>query len=263
MRNITLAVEFSFIRMKKCLLPILACGAAFVAFGTLGPSDNEEESSQSAELPQAIHDTLAGIGKPKAIRSTNLDGFYEVEMSGGSLIYISEDGKYLFIGELYKREDDGFRNLTDERKRAMRVQLLAALDPEETINFGTGSSDASVVHVFTDVDCGYCRVMHRNMSEYNDKGIEIRYLAYPRSGPDTQSFYKIASAWCSEDPKSAITALKNGQDIPITNCESPVAEHYALGQTIGITGTPALLLPDGSLVPGAVPADELARIINH
>ena len=263
MRNITLAVELGFMWLKNRLSLFTVGATLFIVLQSFGSSANADEGEQTIDVPQALYDTLAAVGQPKAVRSSPLDGFYEVEIEGSRLLYVSEDGKFLFIGNLYVRDGDEFRNLTEERQRALRVQLLAALDPEETINFGIDSPDPDVVHVFTDVDCGYCRVLHRNMSEYNDRGIEIRYLAYPRSGPDTESFHKIASAWCSDDRKSAMTALKSGQDIPMLNCENPVTEHYALGKTIGITGTPALLLPDGTLVPGAVPADELARILDQ
>ena len=231
-----------------------------IAFA-FGAASHAQEIEENKDAPVAIAETLQQLNQSySSISQSPMEGMYEIE-ADGTLMYASRDGKYILVGDLIMVDNGVVRNLSDERKRETRVELLAALDPLETINFGSDSPDPKVIHVFTDVDCGYCRVLHRNMSEYIDEGFEIRYLAYPRSGLDTESYFKIASAWCSDDRESALTQLKNGREIPRLMCDNPIADHLALGRTIGITGTPALLLPDGRLVPGAVSAEQLAQIV--
>ena len=61
----------------------------------------------------------------------------------------------------------------------------------------------------------------------------------------------MVTAWCSEDPKQSITNLKNGDNLKLNFCDSqPVAKHYAIGQKLGISGTPAIISEDGELYPG-------------
>jgi thiol:disulfide interchange protein DsbC len=116
------------------------------------------------------------------------------------------------------------------------------------------------VSVFTDVDCFYCQKLHQEVPELNRRGVEVRYLAYPRAGVGSDSYRKIASAWCASDKLTAMTRLKNRETIPDNVCPgNPVADQFLLGQKVGVTGTPALVLESGQLLPGFMPADALVQ----
>ena len=67
--------------------------------------------------------------------------------------------------------------------------------------------------------------------------------------------------WCSEDRHRSLTQAKNGQNLPVRECETPVLEHYNLGNRLGIQGTPALIFPDGRLIPGYMEAQRLAAML--
>ena len=95
------------------------------------------------------------------------------------------------------------------------------------------------------------------MPEYNRRGIEVRYLAYPRAGVGSDSYRKIVSAWCAEDQQTALTDLKAGRSIAPKSCANPVAAQYELGQRVGISGTPAIVTETGQMIPGYQSADEL------
>ena len=93
----------------------------------------------------------------------------------------------------------------------------------------------------------------------NQMGIEVRYMAYPRAGVGSESYRKIASAWCAQDRQVALTQLKNREEIPDNVCPgNPVADQFMLGQEAGVRGTPALVLENGTMVPGYVSAADLA-----
>ena len=118
------------------------------------------------------------------------------------------------------------------------------------------------VYVFTDVDCYYCQKLHQEVPALEALGIEVRYLAYPRAGIGSDSYQKIASAWCADDPQDSLTILKAGGDIPSNVCEdNPIAQQFALGSDLGVKGTPALITEAGVLLPGYMPADKLARAL--
>ncbi len=197
----------------------------------------------------------------ESVQETALQGVLAVELEDGNVIYGTADGRFLFTGDMYGVESEGFVNLTDVIRAKRRRALLADLREEDAIVFSPVGGRRAYVNVFTDVDCGYCRKLHREMAEINALGIEVRYLAFPRAGKDSDSYRKIVSAWCARDPRRAITELKRGQSIPRRTCPNPVAVHMELANQLGVTGTPALLTEDGRLIPGYLPAASLAEAL--
>jgi thiol:disulfide interchange protein DsbC len=207
----------------------------------------------------ALSARMPGI-EPGDLRETPVAGIYEIAHNG-EVNYVSADGSHVFSGDLFRVTDDGeFPNLTELRRRELRQQMLAALPEQDMIIFGSARA-AHTVTVFTDVDCQWCQRMHSEVSSYNKAGIRVRYLAYPRSGPDTESWYKAVAVWCAKDRQAALTTAKQGGSVPAGQCAAPVERHFALGQQVGITGTPGVVLGSGELVPGYMPPDALLQAI--
>ncbi|AMO56074.1 DsbC family protein [Endozoicomonas montiporae] len=208
------------------------------------------------------------------VERTDWKGVYMIVLSGGNVIYASSDGRLILRGDMLKLEDDGnITNLTENVRTTAIAKQLAQLKPADTIAFKPKGNVKGVVYAFTDVDCGYCRKLHQELQAMNDLGIELRYLAFPRGGDRSPAYQKMVSAWCSKDRKQAITDLKTGKEIPITDaakkggpqpagsCGALVDEQYQLGINLGVNGTPALFLEDGRSIPGYRPASELAKIM--
>ncbi len=197
----------------------------------------------------------------EAVFPTPLEGVYAMELTGGTILYGTADGRYLFVGDLYALNDDDLVNLTEDWRTAKRRALIEAVALEDLVVFPAAGIRKAVVHVFTDVDCSFCRKLHLEMADMNALGIEVRYLGYPRAGIGSHSYQKIVSAWCSENRNLAITELKLGNSIPDRTCENPVADHYELGGRVGVTGTPAIVTEDGRLLPGYMAASDLAAAV--
>lgn len=212
---------------------------------------------------EQIRNRMAHILPEVPIESVNestLPGFYEVALSGGQILFVTEDGKHFLTGDLYEISADGIVNRTEELRNQHRKELLSTVDESEMLVFAPPEDQIkATLTVFTDVDCGYCRKLHQEVPELNRMGIAIHYLAYPRAGIGSNSYDKIVSAWCADDPQKALTLAKLGQEIEPRTCENPVARQYELGNEIGVTGTPALVYEDGTLIPGYMPADRLAK----
>ena len=155
-------------------------------------------------------------------------------------------------------------NLTQSRRAEVRRELMASLDGWDTLDFMPDRTEHELL-VFTDVDCGYCRRLHQQMAEYHALGIGVRYVAFPRSGPDTDSWTTMQSIWCSDDRPAAMTSAKAGGFVPERQCDSvSVERHFELGREIGLSGTPALLTPGGELIPGyGATHYALAAILNE
>jgi len=196
-----------------------------------------------------------------------IDGYYEVSISGAQTVYVSEDGKHFFSGELYFAEPGRFINATEMARTKKRLEVLATLDESEMIIYSPKGETKAIMTVFTDVTCGFCRKLHNQMAEMNDLGIEVRYMAYPRSGIRkggvyTREYNQTAKAWCADDRKTAMDTLKSGGSMAGETCDEPiVSKHYSIGSQFGVSGTPAIILPDGSLLPGYRTAKDYAQIL--
>ncbi|HET8800606.1 MAG TPA: DsbC family protein [Marinobacter sp.] len=208
-------------------------------------------------IAKRLTEAVPGL-KVTSVRESEAKGLYEVRSNNGDTIYSTADGQYLFTGDLLKLTDGGIANVTEAGRAEQRRELMASAGVEDAIRF-PAKNEKAVIDVFTDIDCPYCRKLHDEVSELNEYGITVNYYAFPRSGPNTPSFSKYVSVWCADDQQSAMNAAKGGRSVPQATCDNPVLEQYQLGGRIGVTGTPAIVLEDGTMVRGYVPARKLAE----
>lgn len=221
-----------------------------------------DQASETAAIRALLTSTQPGM-VVNSIEPSPVAGLYEVQIQGGQALYVSSDARFLIPGDLYEARPEGLVNLGEERRNVWRAARIAALDEKDMIVF-PGNSNVerqATLTVFTDVDCPYCQKLHGEIDELNAMGITVRYLAFPRTGLNTETSAKMISTWCAEDRKAMFTAAKRGTDVPPADCENPVEAQYQLGREVGVTGTPALVFEDGSIVPGYVPAATLAEYL--
>jgi len=202
----------------------------------------------------AVLDERVGITEVVALES----GLYQVTLNNGDQIYSVEGGKYLLVGDLYSVDGPNLVNVTEQARNAQRLSALQALDSRDFVTFAPAGEVKKVIYVFTDIDCGYCRKLHAEIKDYTDLGIEIRYLAFPRAGIGSDSYNKYVSAYCAADPHAALTDAKAGRAVPAATCDNPIAQQYELGRMMGVSGTPSMVMDNGQMIPGYVPAAELA-----
>jgi len=195
---------------------------------------------------------------PENVNPSPIDGWYTVH-KGSVVAYISADGRYLLQGDMI--DLDSQVNLTEKTRNDSRRQLMSSVSDDQVIMFSPTEVKHSIT-VFTDVDCSYCRKLHGQMDEYLAAGIEIRYLLYPRNGPASRSWNTSEDVWCARDRNSALTAAKLDRPFDTNKCDSSaISKQYMLGQQVGLTGTPAIVLDDGTLLSGYLPpASLLSRL---
>lgn len=234
--------------MKRFPLLLLA---ALLPFGVQSQTPAPKAADPRVELAAKIPGA-----KPEDIRPTPVAGIFEL-VHGADVSYLSADGKYLFSGDLYRVAEAGnFSNLSEDRRKELRVKLLSAVPETEMIVFAPKATKYTI-SVFTDVDCPWCKRLHGQMAEYNKLGIKVRYLAWPRTNPKTPSWIKSQSVWCSKDRAESFGKAVGGGAVANVSCADPVQRHHELGRRLGVQGTPGIVLPDGELVPGYLPPDEL------
>jgi len=227
--------------LLSCLMSITANADA------AGEQDfNAVEAKIRALVPNA---------KTIAISETPIKGLLQVQINS-DIVYVTDNGEYLLQGQIMNI--DTRANITDQAKSGIRLSLLTDLNQDEQITFAPEVAKYDLL-VFTDIDCGYCRKLHNQMKEYNDEGIAIHYMAFPRAGIGSGSYDKFVSVWCAADQKEAMTLAKNGTDPEPAKCPNPIADQYELGREVGVTGTPALVTTDGTLIPGYMPPAQLRQ----
>lgn len=222
-------------------------------FGMAGVSAGEVEDRIAERLTSAV----PGL-EVMSVKESEAKGLYEVQSNNGETIYATEDGQFLMTGDLLRITDQGIANVTEAARADFRKETMSKFGDDGVISF-PAENEKAVVSVFTDIDCPYCRKLHDEVPQLNEYGITVNYYAFPRSGPDTASFRKYESVWCAEDQQAAMTSAKAGRSIDQASCENPVLEQYQLGGRVGVTGTPAIVLEDGNMVRGYVPAKRLAE----
>ena len=242
--------------MRKLLL-----GAVAFLLLSFNVSAGEQEEASIRNALRSLNAQVPIV----AVSEAQFPGMYRVTLASGEMLYTNASGSHFIVGEVYRVKADGLLvNLTEEGKKAGRIDQLAAISQEDMVIFPAEGETKAHVTIYTDVDCFYCRKLHGEMKQITAKGIEVRYLAFPRAGAGSKAHLTMDSIWCADKGQQAalMTQAKAGQDIPAKSCDSsPVLSQYQLGQQMGISGTPALVLADGTLVPGYIPADRLANML--
>lgn len=189
---------------------------------------------------------------------TAVAGLYEVT-AGSTHIFVSQDGKNFIVGDMYQNDGVLVTNVTAEARKKARADALAAIKNDDMIVFSPSGVSKAVVYVFTDVDCGFCQKFHSKMNEINRLGIEVRYLAFPRSGIGSEAYKKLVWAHCSKDKQDAYGRLIRGKSVDEIECPNTIEQQYKLGLSFGVSGTPTLLKPNGEIREGYVEPEALAK----
>ncbi|MEO8672542.1 MAG: DsbC family protein [Tahibacter sp.] len=215
-------------------------------------------SVQAAEDTKPVTDAIHSLvpnAKIDSVSKSTLPGFSEV-VTGGQVVYVSNDGKYLLQGSLFDMSTK--KDLTEARLAGLRKDLIDKVPTSKRIVFSP-KNPKYTVSVFTDIDCGYCRKLHTDIAKYNEQGIAVEYLWFPRSGLGTPSYDKAVSVWCATDRNKAFSDAKAGQEPKAAKCDNPVAEEFELGQRVGVNGTPTVIAPDGTQIGGYLPPEAMRQ----
>ena len=247
--------------MTSIFRPLAAvAAAALMSLGQSAVADVDAAVAKQIKAKLTASNPRANIGD---VRESPVSGLYEVEVDGGNVLFVSKDGGHFIAGDLYQVQPQQVVNLSEQRRTRQRAAVMDKQDMGDMIVFSPKGKPKAHIYVFTDVDCGYCRKLHNDVPELNRRGIEVRYLAFPRAGLNSQGYRKIATAWCADDRNATLTKLKNRENVPLNVCKNnPVAAQYKLGnEVIDVRGTPTIVMEDGTVVPGYLPPDTLVKAL--
>lgn len=217
----------------------------------------------ATDAEQAIRKSLQSLESEipvDSIAASPVNGLYEVKLKGGRVLYASADGQFLMQGYLFQIQDGKPVNLTEKAERVAIAKTINAIPAAEMVVYPAKGEAKSHITVFTDTTCPYCHKLHAEVPELNKLGIEVRYVAFPRQGLGSSGDQQLQAVWCSTDRKAAMDKMVDGKEIKAAKCENPVSKQFQMGQSIGVNGTPAIVLEDGQVIPGYQPAPQVAKL---
>jgi len=253
--------------VKKFLLAL--CIGAFSLTACAGGKDAAPAtgtvSPEAEQMVRKAIDSLAAGVRVDAIEPAVIPGFYQV-IASGQMLYISDDGKYMLHGEMFDLASK--KNVSDDAWADFRKAELAKVPQSQRIVFAPPDPKYTVT-VFTDVNCGFCRELHKHVAELNKEGIAVEYLAWPReglvtsAGRPTPTYTEMVSVWCASDRRAALTAAKDGKTPKSVVCDNPVKEQFELGRKLGISGTPTIYSPNGRVLGGYLTPAQLLHALQQ
>ncbi len=233
-----------------CLGLALISALAYAADGA--------ETAIRARFAHSFPDVVVNSIQPVAA-----PGWYMVQSVGMAPVYVSADGQYMLQGDFVRFVGDRMEDLGDLALSRDARSLLAQVPVHDQIIFPAVGKVRAVVYAFTDVDCGYCRKLHGQIKAISAHGIELHYLAWPRTGTRGITARKMATVWCAQDPQAAFNRTLAGAALPQggTACDAIIQRDYALGQRLGVDGTPTLFDAAGHKIGGYLSVSDLEQAL--
>ena len=228
-----------------------------------GEASTLSERNALARLTKTLeqHFKTAKINaKITSIQPTEIPNIYWVNLENMSPIFVTGDGQYIIQGDVIRLGDKRLHNISETLLAGQNKILLQDLKVQDLIVYPASSKTKHVVYVFTDISCPYCQKFHEHMDEFNKKGVEVRYLAWPR-GNDL--FPAMESIWCSKDRQAAFDLAIHNQPIESARCANPVKSQHNLGVNMGVNGTPAVYNVEGEYLGGYMSPTELLERLNN
>ena len=188
------------------------------------------------------------------VKSSPISGI-KTAVTDQGVLYVTDDGKYAFQGKLYELTNNGPVDVSGK----ILVDKLNSYKNEMIVY--PAKNEKHVVTVFMDITCHYCHLLHQQLKEYNDLGITVRYLAFPRAGMNNQTAKQMEAIWTAKDPVFALNEAEKGNLPKEVKTPNVVKKHYELGAQFGVNGTPSIVTSTGELIGGYLkPADLLSAL---
>ncbi|PIE37451.1 MAG: protein-disulfide isomerase [Gammaproteobacteria bacterium] len=210
-------------------------------------------------ISKRLHKPQMGL-KVSSVKHSSIPSLYEVGFANGLVVFATATGGHFIAGDMFAVQGDELSNLSELRREAERRQVLAGIPQQEMIVYPAKGVKKASITVFTDVTCGYCRKLHREVPALNANGVEVRYLAWPRGGMRSEGYRLLTTAWCADDAPATLTKLKNREQVTPEVCEgNPVQRQFEIGRGMGVNATPTIILGNGKMIPGYLSAEQLLK----
>ena len=210
-------------------------------------------SAQESAIRKTLAERIPQLEKIDEVRTTPMTGLYEVR-TGTDVFYTDAKGNFLIQGELI--DTKARRNLTEDRIAKLSAVDFSALPLKDAFVTVRGDGKRQLV-VYADPNCGNCKRFERDLQKIDN--VTVHTFLYPILSPDSAE--KSNNVWCAKDRTAAWDDWMLRDKTPASaSCDTAALQrNLAFGKKHKITGTPTLILSDGSRVPGAIAAADLEK----
>lgn len=243
-------------RLRVRAAGLAAASAAALALALSAPGLAADKpaplTAEAAGVKKAIEQKFPGA-EVRGVVKTPYFGLYEVQFDD-RIVYTDAKAKYIVVGAVYDTESK--TNLTEERQRKLNRVDVAALPLDLAIKKVKGTGERTLV-VFSDADCPFCHKLEEELKSVDN--VTIYTFLYPIDSLHPDAARKSRMIWCAPDRQKAWDAFFASGALPDNkgDCDNPVAKTAELGAKFKVNATPTLVFADGSIVPGALPAQRL------
>jgi len=239
-------------------LPVAAQSAPAAASAAKAATGMPAPTADATAVKKLIEERFPGV-QIRYIAKAPFLGLYEA-MFDDQMVYVDPKAAYVFVGNVYDTKTKV--NLTERKARELNRIAWSDLPLNLAIKKVKGSG-ARKLAVFSDADCPFCQRLEETLKGVND--VTIYTFLYPIDQLHPDAARKSRIIWCAPDKVKAWDDYFASGTLPTNNgdCDTPIAATQALGQKLRVTATPTMVFADGTIVPGAIPAQgleaELAR----
>ena len=216
--------------------------------------------ADEAAVRRMVEDKLRGSGAVEAVRKMPFAELYEVVIrtpDGPAIYYVDSRATVIIAGKVFDAKTG--RNLTEERERKLNAVKWESLPLQWAITMARGTGRRKIA-ILSDPNCPYCKRLEEDLAKLDD--ITIHILPYAIIRPE--SVRQAKAVWCSKDRVKAWNDLMFRRIEPRAEgeCETPVEKLVQYGRSIGATATPTWFLESGERFSGALPIDQLRRLLD-
>jgi len=235
-------------------LALLGAHAASGQTQDAAPPAAATTAPELAAVKALIEAKFPGAAVTNVARSPYF-GLYEAQFDD-RMIYTDAKVSYVFVCAIY--DADTRQNLTDARLRQLNRVAWDQLPLDLAIKKVKGNG-ARKLAIFSDADCPYCKRLESEMKTLDN--VTIYTFLFPIAQLHPDSARKSALIWCAPDRSKAWDEWFASGKLPSNkgDCATPLAKTAQLGQKYRVSATPTLVFADGSMVPGALPLDQLEK----
>jgi thiol:disulfide interchange protein DsbC len=210
-------------------------------------------------IRKSLSQTMANL-PIDTVTPTPVKGIYQIT-SQGQVAYVTADGNYLFAGNLLDLKNQV--NLTEQVKNKERIALLKTVPASNKVIFAADGTKKATLTILTDPTCPFCEKLHREIPALQKAGIEVQTILTPRAGAGSPGFVESSQIMCGKQREADMDTAMARKPLTGPACQDAMINtNMALAEKLGMSGTPYIILPDGTAIPGYRPAEALIAVLS-
>ncbi len=261
------------------LLAVLGLSVSAQAFTQDGCGVGQCRDCHSLDVKEAAKILGEGVDRVHKVEFAEVPGFWVVEVEKEKQrfpLYIDFSKAYVVAGNVIRLKDG--ENVTARYQSEMNsgkgAKAAAPTPPapakktdysriplDDALLLGSAAAKIRII-VFTDPECSFCKKLHVELKEVVRLDPNVAFLIKMFPLKIHPNAYGIAKSVVCTKSLALLEASFAGAPVLPSACETTkVDESLTLGAAIGVTSTPTLILPDGTLLTGYKKAEDILRLV--